>query len=95
MKNKIKVIPKFRNEDEEREFWDKHSFVDYVDPKKVILNPVFPNLKYSTRSISIRLPVSILSDIKMMANKRDVPYQSLIKVYLAEIVKREMEKMGG
>jgi predicted DNA binding CopG/RHH family protein len=90
MKNKIKVIPKFKNEDEEILFWDKHSFVDYVDIKKAIVNPTFPNLKFSTKSISMRFPRSLVDDLKFIANKKDVPYQSLIKIYLAEIVKKEL-----
>ena len=90
MKNKIKIIPKFKNEDEEILFWDKHSFADYVDLKKAIINPSFPNLKFSTKAVSIRLPTSLISDLKVIANKKDVPYQSLIKVYLADIVKKEM-----
>ena len=87
MKKKL-VLPKFKNEDEERDFWSKHSFLDYVDPKKVLINPSLPKLKFSTKSISMRLPSSLISDLKVIANKKDVPYQSLIKVYLADIVKK-------
>ena len=90
MIKKFKILPKFKNEIEEAKFWLTHDTTDYVDWSKAALNPVFPNLKRSTESISIRLPVWVLSDIKMIANKKDVPYQSLIKIYLAEIVKREM-----
>ena len=90
MKNKIKVIPKFKNEDEERVFWDKHSFLDYVDLKKVIVNPSFPNLKFSTKAISMRFPTSLISNLKVIANKKDVPYQSYVKIVLAEAVRREL-----
>lgn len=90
MKNKIKIIPKFKNENDEILFWDKHDFVDYVDPKKVIVNPTLPNLKYSTKSVSMRLPSSLISDLKVIANKKDVPYQSYVKIVLAEAVKKEL-----
>ncbi|MBP9817403.1 hypothetical protein KBC75_01425 [Candidatus Shapirobacteria bacterium] len=90
MKNKIKKIPIFKDEDQEREFWAKNSFLDFVDLKKVIVNPSLPNLKFSTKSVLIRFPTSLISDLKMIANKKDVPYQSLIKVYLADIVKKEL-----
>lgn len=87
--NKIKKIPKFRNEDEEREFWATADTTEYFDMSKPILNPKFPNLKRSTETISIRLPLGMLDDIKSIANSEDVPYQSLIKVYLAERIKKE------
>ncbi|OIP87626.1 hypothetical protein CO009_03755 [Candidatus Shapirobacteria bacterium CG_4_8_14_3_um_filter_35_11] len=90
MKNKIKIIPKFKNEDEERKFWDKNSFLDFVDLKKVIVNPSLPNLKFSTKSVLIRFPTSLISDLKVIANKKDVPYQSYVKIVLAEAVKREL-----
>jgi len=90
MKNEIKIIPKFRNEEEERDFWAKNSFVDYIDPEKAIVNPSLAKLKYSTKSVSMRLPVSLISDLKMIANKKDVPYQSYVKIALAEIVKKEL-----
>ena len=78
-----KAVPKFRSEAEERRFWETHDSSDYVDwttAKRVRL----PNLKPSTTSISLRLPVSLLDRIKIAANKRDVPYQSLIKTWLVE-----------
>ncbi len=84
-----KKIPKFRNEDEEREFWstrDSSAYLDWGRAKRLS----FPNLKPSTKTISIRLPESMLDDLKMLANKRDVPYQSLLKVFLAERIKEEM-----
>ena len=86
---KLKPIPKFKSEDEEIEFWDTHDSTEYIDWSKA-QRTVFPNLKPSTESISIRLPVSLLSDLKVLANKKDVPYQSLMKVYLSERVEKEV-----
>jgi predicted DNA binding CopG/RHH family protein len=83
MSKNLKSIPKFRSEAEERRFWETHDSGDYVDwstAERVRL----PNLKPSTASISLRLPVALLERIKVAANKRDVPYQSLIKAWLAE-----------
>ena len=85
MTNKFKLIPKFRNEDEEREFWHTHDSTEYLDWSKA-RRVQFPNLKPTTKSISLRLPISLLDRIKVEANKRDVPYQSLIKTWLAEKV---------
>ena len=85
MSKKLKQIPKFKSEKEEREFWETHDTTEYFDDAKMI-RARFPNLKLSTRSISLRLPLSLLERIKIEANKRDVPYQSLIKVWLAEKV---------
>lgn len=86
---KLKKIPVFKNEDEEAKFWDTHDFTDYYDVKKAILSPSFPNLKLSTKSITIRVTESLLNTLKELANKRDVPYQSLVKMFLAEKVKEE------
>ena len=83
MSKSPKIVPTFRSEAEERRFWETHDSTDYVDwskAKRVRL----PNLKPSTTSISLRLPVTLLDRIKVAANKRDVPYQSLIKTWLAE-----------
>lgn len=85
-----KKMPKFKNEDEEREFWASHGSTEYVDWEKA-KRMKFPKLKPSTRTISLRLPESMLDDLKMLANKRDVPYQSLLKIYLAERIKEELE----
>ncbi|MBU4099724.1 BrnA antitoxin family protein [Patescibacteria group bacterium] len=85
----IKKIPQFKNEDEEREFWATHELGDYFDVNKVIINPVFPNLKPSTKSITIRVSESLLNSLKTIANKKDVPYQSLVKMFLDEKVKEE------
>jgi len=81
-------IPAFRSEDEEREFWAEHDVVDYFDWEKSVEGS-FPALKPSTRTISLRLPQALLEEIKALANERDVPYQSLLKVFLAERVARE------
>ena len=85
MSKKLKPIPKFKSEAEERKFWETHDTTEYFDWSKAV-RASFPNLKPSTRSISLRLPLSLLERIKIEANKRDVPYQSLIKVWLAEKV---------
>jgi predicted DNA binding CopG/RHH family protein len=84
-----KQIPKFKNEDEERDFWSKADSTDYIDWSKG-KRAVFPNLKPSVKTISLRLPESLLEELKMLANKKDVPYQSLLKVYLAEKVGEEL-----
>jgi predicted DNA binding CopG/RHH family protein len=81
----LKPIPTFQNEAEERAFWETHDSTEYVDWTKA-LRARFPNLKPSSTSISIRLPNGLLDSIKIAANKRDVPYQSLIKVWLSEKV---------
>ncbi len=85
----VNKIPRFKNEDEEREFWATHSLTDYIDQ----FEPVeldFSKLKPSTESISLRLPAYLLARIKEIANSRDVPYQSLMKIYLAERVEKEL-----
>ena len=87
--NNQKKIPKFKNEDEEREFWSREDSTRYVDWSRA-KTATFPDLKPSTRTISLRLPESILNDIKSIANKRDVPYQSLIKIFLKERIEKEL-----
>ncbi len=85
-----KRIPKFKNEDEEREFWATHDSTDYIDwskGKKVVLSKLKPSIK----TISLRLPESMLEELKLLANKRDVPYQSLLKIFLAERIEEELE----
>lgn len=90
MKNKqIKPIPKFKSEDEEREFWTTHDATDYFDMSKPVEMDL-SKLKPSTESISLRLPSFLLMRIKQLANKKDVPYQSLMKVYLSERVEQEL-----
>ena len=88
MRKADKRIPKFKNEDEEREFWATHSPLDYFDSKKV-KRASFPKLKPSLKSISIRLPEDMLAELKILANKKDVPYQSLAKIYLARQIALE------
>jgi predicted DNA binding CopG/RHH family protein len=90
MKKSNKRIRKFKNEDEEREFWATHSPLDYFDMSKA-KKVVFPNLKPSVKSISIRLPEHMLETLKLLANKRDVPYQSLLKMFLAERIQAELQ----
>ena len=88
MSKALKPVPKFRNEAEERKFWETHDSTDYVDWSRA-QRARFPNLKLSTTAISLRLPQGTLDRIKIAANKRDVPYQSLIKVWLEEKLKAE------
>ena len=84
-----KKIPKFESEDQEREFWSNQDSAEYIDWGKA-KRLTFPKLKPSTRTISVRLPESMLDDLKMLANKKDIPYQSLLKVFLAERIKEEL-----
>lgn len=84
-----KKVPRFKTEDEEREFWASHDSTEYVDwakGKRVVLS----NLKPSVKTISLRLPESMLEELKLIANKRDVPYQSLVKMFLAERIAEEI-----
>jgi predicted DNA binding CopG/RHH family protein len=83
--SKLKKIPKFRSEAQEREFWENNDSSEYLDWSKAD-SASLPNLKLSTKTISLRLPEGLLDRIKMEANKRDMPYQSLIKAWLAEDV---------
>lgn len=84
--SKAKKLPKFRTEEEERKFWETHDSSEYVDWKNA-QSVSMPNLKPSTKTISLRLPESLLDSIKIEANKRDMPYQSLIKAWLSDDVK--------
>ncbi len=86
----MKKIPEFKNENEERDFWASADSTEYVDwssgkRKKLV------HLKPSLKTISLRLPVSMIEDLKILANRRDVPYQSLLKVFLAERLDRERQ----
>lgn len=83
MAKQLKPVPKFRSESAERKFWETHETTSYLDWSQAKLAR-FPNLKPSTKSISLRLPLDLLERIKVEANRRDVPYQSLIKVWLRE-----------
>ncbi|MGD0432180.1 MAG: BrnA antitoxin family protein [Acetobacteraceae bacterium] len=85
MARAIKPIPTFANEAEERQFWETHDSTPYLDWSKA-QRVRFPNLKPTQTAISLRLPMPLLERIKVAANKRDVPYQSLIKMWLAEKV---------
>lgn len=85
---KLKRIPKFKNEDQERKFWATHSLMDYVDIKSA-RRVHFPNLKPTLRTISIRLPEHLIGNLKALAHERDIPYQALLKQFLAERVERE------
>jgi predicted DNA binding CopG/RHH family protein len=89
--SKLKNIPKFKNEDEERDFWANKNSADYINWRKS--KPAhFSKLKPSTKTISLRLPEFLLEEIRMLANKRDIPYQSLIKIILKEKIDQEMKK---
>ena len=85
-------IPKFKSEDEEREFWASHDSSEYIDWSRA-KSVTLPNLKPSVRNISIRLPEIMIEELKVLANKKDVPYQSLMKVFIAERVKKELNKI--
>ena len=89
---KLKKIPNFKNEKEERDFWQKNDSVNYVDWSKAKKNVEFPNLKPSTKTISLRLSESMLNNLKVIANENDVPYQSFIKVILSERLKEENDR---
>ena len=88
MKKQDNLIPEFKNEDQERAFWATHSPLDYFDSSNIKTGP-FPNLKPSLKSISIRVPSDMLAELKALANKIDVPYQSLAKIYLARQIALE------
>lgn len=90
MKKKFKPIPRFKSEDKEREFWATHDSTDYINWSKAE-EVIFPNLKPSTKTISLRLPEFLLARIKEIANFKDVPYQSLIKIFLAKSVRDELK----
>lgn len=92
-RQKTKTTPQFKNDDEEREFWATHELVDYLDQFKPVELDL-SELRPSTKSITVRLPESLLSTLKSLAHKRDVPYQSLLKVFLAEKAREELAKQG-
>ena len=87
----MKKIPKFKDDAEEQKFWAEHDSTDYVDWSKA-QRAVFPNLKPSTKTISLRLPQTMLAELKLLANKRDIPYQSLLKVFLSDRIDQEINK---
>ena len=86
----MKKIPKFNAEDAERRFWSGEDSTEYLDWSKA-KRVVFPRLKPSVKTISLRLPELMLEEIKLLANKRDIPYQSLIKIFLAERLDKELK----
>jgi len=90
-KRAVKKVPSFKSERAEREFWRTHDSADYLDWRKAKAVRL-AELKPSTRSISIRLPESLIQDIKVLANKRDIPYQSLLKLYVAQKVEEELRQ---
>jgi len=90
-KVKKKRIPKFRNEGEERDFWASHDSTEYIDWSEA-KNVTMPKLKPTLKTISIRLPEIMIEELKLLSNKRDVPYQSLMKIFLAERVEQELRK---
>ena len=89
--SKLKKIPVFKNEDEERKFWTNQDSSKLVDWKKSEKH-TFSNLKPSTKTISLRLPEFILDELKLIAHKRDVPYQSLIKMFLKDRIDQELRQ---
>jgi len=90
-KVKKKRIPRFRNEDEERDFWASHDSTEHIDWSEA-KNVTMPKLKPTLKTISIRLPEIMIEELKLLSNKRDVPYQSLMKIFLAERVEQELRK---
>ena len=92
MKTKAKQIPNLKSEDEEREFWATHSPLDFMDQTSV-RKGIFPDLKPSLKSISIRLPEDMLEELKVLAHKKDVPYQSLVKMYLSREILMERRSL--
>jgi len=87
-----KNIPKFMSEDEEREFWSKSESTEYIDWSEST-KMVLPNFKPSTKKISLRLPEIMIEELKVLANKRDIPYQSLLKIYLSEKIHQEFNSL--
>lgn len=85
---RLKKIPTFKDEDAEREFWGKADSTEYIDWSKA-QKLVLPNFRPTLRTISLRLPESMIAELKLLANQRDVPYQSLLKVFLAERIREE------
>ncbi len=89
----MKKIPQFKSEEEERDFWKTHDSTEYVDwqnAERITLS----NLKPSVKTISLRLPEAMLEELKLLANKRDVPYQSLVKVFLSDRIEQELMAKG-
>jgi predicted DNA binding CopG/RHH family protein len=90
MKNGKRAIPEFKSEGEEQEFWSTHDSTDYIDWNNAG-QALFPNLKPTMKTISLRLPEPMLNHLKVLANERDVPYQSLLKMFLKERLDKEFQ----
>ncbi len=88
-----KRTPKFKSEDQERQFWSREDSTDYVDWSKG-RRTILSNLRPSTKKISLRLPELMIQELKLLAKKRDVPYQSLMKMYLAERIQNELRSIS-
>ena len=86
----MKKIPKFKSAEDERRFWASADSTEYFDWKKA-RRAILPNLKPSLKTISLRLPESMIEELKLLANKRDIPYQSLLKMFLAERIDKELK----
>ena len=89
---KIKRVPRFKTEDEERKFWRTHDSSEYLEWDEAT-EITLAKLKPSTKTISLRLPESMIEELKILANKQDIPYQSLLKVFLAERLDEELESI--
>lgn len=89
LKKPIRKVPKFNSEDAERKFWSLHDSTEYVDWSRAERMKL-PKLKPTTRTISIRLPESMIERLKILANKRDIPYQSLLKMFVADRIEEEL-----
>lgn len=89
MKKSLKQIPYFKSEKEEREFWQTHDSTDYVDWSKAKRGIQFPNLKLTSKPITLRLPVGMIDRLKIEAHKMDIPYQSLIKKFIFDGIAKE------
>ncbi len=89
VKQRIRKIPKFESEVQERDFWASHDSTDFVDWRQAE-RVKLPNLRPTTRTISIRLPEPMIERLKVLANKRDVPYQSLLKIFVADRIEEEL-----
>lgn len=94
MPKELKEIPTFQSEEEERQFWASHDSTEYIDWAEAD-EVIFSQLKPSTRTISLRLPELMLNELRLIANKRDIPYQSLIKLFLKERIDEELKSYSG
>ncbi len=88
-KKRLKAVPRFASEEAERAFWGSHDSTDYLDWSEAE-RPVLPDLRPTTSTISLRIPELLLQELKLLANKRDIPYQSLLKMFLADRIQKEL-----